>query len=210
VTTPGEWRADVLARHDLHERTKVILFAMAEHMQPDGTIKVERKVIGELLGLPVQRITDRLPEAIAAGFLTISKKGGYGRPTEYTTAVRWSPQLTQPPGHLEPQLTQPPGHLQSGRPQLTQPPGHLEDLDHPVTDTVSRSLPKVTTDSNHSGGAPSGATEALVPMDESPIIPSPEPLAPRHLTAPRTGPDYEQERQRQLAELEQLIAQEKS
>jgi hypothetical protein len=220
-----EWRGEVMRSPKLSNATKLALLAMYDHMDEEGRYGAGRERIAESLGLlSLQRVSARCSEAVERGFLSVVRRGGYGRSTAYQASI--GSVVTEPDSRqLADWLTEPISRQLGDTPDLPVDIALTEPISRQLgvaTEPISRQLgpvpqlspsagtSKVTADSNHVAGAPSGATEALVPMDESPIIPSPEPLAPRHLTAPRTGPDYEQERQRQLAELDRLIAQENS
>ncbi len=78
-----KWAAAVLAS-DLHNATKVVLWALYLHMDENGRVQHRRDDLAEECGLAnARRVSDRIKEARDAGFLIARAGGVNGQVVQY-------------------------------------------------------------------------------------------------------------------------------
>lgn len=85
------WAAAVLAS-DLNNATKVVLWALHQHMDENGRVKRRRDDLAEDCALAnARRVSDRLKEARDKGFLTARAGGVNGQVVQYYAELPGSP-----------------------------------------------------------------------------------------------------------------------
>lgn len=199
--TPTEWRAAMLRSPALNDRTKLVMVVLADRINADGLIIVEREEVASALGwLHVQRVSERLTEARNKGFLDLVKHGGRGKPAQF------SPTLPSALLGRKEALS-----IRDTRTATeTMQSGHVR-TERGFPSGVPGALLKVTAESNHAESAPGAATTVLGIDGSSSPNPSPEGHGSQQGTAPRATPitpttaNQHDEQQRQLRALEHLI-----
>lgn len=85
--TPERWRRAVYRHSQVTNATRVALLYLADYATPDAKVSVPRSQIAEALGVRPQRVTERLTEAKALGFLDDVVRGQPGRTAVYALLV---------------------------------------------------------------------------------------------------------------------------
>ncbi|MFF0864202.1 hypothetical protein ACFYUV_20755 [Nonomuraea sp. NPDC003560] len=90
-TFRARWLREVLRTVQITESVKVLLISMGvEEMDPAGRVSVPRKDLAVRIGRSPARVTDRITEAIAGGFLVRLSAGKKSNTAVYAAAIKGS------------------------------------------------------------------------------------------------------------------------
>lgn len=231
------WRAAVLRcrGEGMTGEIRALLLVLVDHMDKEAVVSVSRSTLAAAFDVTPSRITARLAAAIKLGLLEEVVVGGPGiqavyqglipgiqLPKSHRGAVKMrsapADQVDGPPGRTK--LRSAPADQNMVRP--TEPSGlwsaRADQADPPEQGPETPGLytarapahPKHPLTKNGSPRGRLSVNAALPESDQSQVI-IPNPIRPTGDVPPeaRTNRDYETERRRQLAALEQLINQDR-